>query len=601
MKTLRTASIVFLLLVSATAVSALPQWWVNLFGLCDDGDNGPTKLDVPLPFIGMNSYARDKAGTQFDWCVDEQGNKKNTSDIVRERYCGKDKKVAFKDYNCLEYGLQKCVDTPRGAACVRKGPGPFCGDGRRDPGEQCDPPLGNCMTPAGVPGVCDFACKCKKFRCGDNIVDPNEDCDPPGGNCRTAAGQQGKCTADCKCKPGRCGNSVVEAGEQCDPPNAACRDADGFEGLCTGECSCSVTRRPTGCGNNRIDPGEDCDPPGRACRTLLGVGICSEGCKCRGTITEPPTPTVPTEMVELQLTGTRPVTITPTLGQILKPKTEQQPMLLAQRGTSPGTIESTQRFKADPKLWWLVIKKCEGAYVKRLAACRKYENYFFDFQSSVRDLETGAEDSFEKVMLNGPCPNEKPGDEVPMDIDSEFIDIQEKRYEIVCSIGCYGWACKKPAQPKQATRPQIPVVQPPAQEPTPTKSCDELCRERGLTTQQPDHSQYILSYVQQYQCVSGARITLKGTTTLSGPNIECKCYSSEPPQIAIDQTPPICTTPCGTIQCGTSTSCPCPDTPNCIATVSCTWSGWKMDQNRPTPVFGAQSAQQSSGDTSRMQ
>lgn len=290
-----------------------------------------------------------------------------------------------------------------------------------------------------------------------------------------------------------------------------------------------------------------------------------------------------------------------------------------QTAKEPATI-SKQHFLYDPELWPIAVKTCKQAFQQKLAECRKHENYLFDFMSSVREPGLKAEDSYEYLELNGPCRHDKRvGDVIPIDIKSEMVDIMNKIYEIVCSFSCTGWSCdKKTEQPKEPpavkppkkepikvtkpkeptpttkVTPKIPVVQPPKQEPTPTtkKNCEELCAERGLSTQPVDHSQFIMSQLQQQQCVSGARISSKGTTTLKGPDIECKCYSKEPPQINVDTTPPVCQTPCGGVQCGSSTSCPCPDKPNCVLTASCAWKGWKWDRDRPVPVVGTQTAAQ---------
>ncbi len=89
------------------------------------------------------------------------------------------------------------------------------------------------------------------------------------------------------------------------------------------------------------------------------------------------------------------------------------------------------------------------------------------------------------------------------------------------------------------------------------------------TSTQPPSSQSILQYLNQFTCVSGASINVKGTKTGSCP----VCYAQ--PQITINQQKPVCQTPCGPVECGGGTSCPCPDKPNCVLTASCGWGGWK--------------------------
>src|SRR6185436_15870448 len=74
--------------------------------------------------------------------------------------------------------------------------------------------------------------------CGNGKVDPGEECD----------GQPG-CTQSCKFAP-VCGNAEIESGEQCDDGNT--QDGDG--------CSSTCKLEPAlGCGNGNVDPGEECD------------------------------------------------------------------------------------------------------------------------------------------------------------------------------------------------------------------------------------------------------------------------------------------------------------------------------------------------------
>ncbi len=69
---------------------------------------------------------------------------------------------------------------------------PVCGDGKLDPGEECDGDAGDCA--AG----CREDCTCPK--CGDGILDPGEECDGDAGDCATV------CLDDCTCEepPGTC-------------------------------------------------------------------------------------------------------------------------------------------------------------------------------------------------------------------------------------------------------------------------------------------------------------------------------------------------------------------------------------------------------------
>jgi cysteine-rich repeat protein len=83
----------------------------------------------------------------------------------------------------------------------------FCGNGTVDPGtnEQCDPP---------VPGFCDAQCQLVPEKCGDGFKQPPEQCDDGAQN-----GLDGICAADCTLAPVVCGDMHVTGMEQCDPPN----------------------------------------------------------------------------------------------------------------------------------------------------------------------------------------------------------------------------------------------------------------------------------------------------------------------------------------------------------------------------------------------
>jgi hypothetical protein len=81
--------------------------------------------------------------------------------------------------------------------------------------------------------------------CGDGKLDPGEQCDPPNG---------GTCGSDCLLAA-KCGNGIVEPGEQCDPPHP---------GYYYGNLlACSSTCQATKCGNGALDPGEGCEPADR--------------------------------------------------------------------------------------------------------------------------------------------------------------------------------------------------------------------------------------------------------------------------------------------------------------------------------------------------
>jgi len=129
-----------------------------------------------------------------------------------------------------------------------------------------------------------------------------------------------------------------------------------------------------------------------------------------------------------------------------------------------------------------------------------------------------------------------------------------------------------PTEPLVTTGPQIDQV----------VDCNQLCAQQGaFSTQQQDWSQHILSFLQGYRCVSGARIT---HSVLRGAG--CVCYSTQPPQISVDQTPPVCRgTPCGDVPCDGSAQCSCG--PDCTMTVNCRWQGWRLQSPQvAVPIFG---------------
>src|SRR6185503_4290090 len=173
-----------------------------------------------------------------------------------------------------------------------------CGNGRREPGETCDPPGvcptscsdGNACTRDGMTGsaaTCNVACTYEAI----SACAGGDACCPAGCNVNN--------DADCSAT---CGNSVIEPGETCDPPgtcpascsdgnactldtatgsaancNLACTHAaivscESGDGCCPAGCNanndgdCSTT-----CGNGVIEPGETCDPPG-TCPTTCNDG-----------------------------------------------------------------------------------------------------------------------------------------------------------------------------------------------------------------------------------------------------------------------------------------------------------------------------------------
>ncbi len=371
-------------------------------------------------------------------------------------------------------------------------------------------------------------------KCGNKVLDPGEQCDPPGAACKDAKGSPGTCNANCKCDIKPCGNKRLDPGEQCDPPGIDCKDAKGNKGKCNANCKCDT--KPAKCGNKKLDPGEQCDPPGSDCKDAKGnKGICSDICACKA-------PECGNKKVE-------------------KPEECDPPGSACK--DAKGTVGiCTDKCGCQP---YIITPKCGNKIVETPEQC---------------DPPGAPAPGCPPLLLpNGGC---------------GFPLCQEG---CMCPKGrpCVGL---EQIQRGRVTPPteQLIVPKPPTelttpQPPKPTKSCEELCAERSRQTQSVDHSQYIMSELQQHRCVSGGSIKTAGTLTVTGPGIECKCYSREPPQISVDPTPPVCDTPCGPVKCDQSASCPCPDQPNCIMHVSCSWGGWKWMQNRAVPIFGPKAQQ----------
>jgi len=156
---------------------------------------------------------------------------------------------------------------------------PFCGDGSvNQVSEQCERP-GDFVCPGGA--RCLAGCVCPTpppiLFCGDGKIDAPEQCEPPN----TAT-----CDANCKLifPPPPCGNGVFDAGEMCDPPGMIC--ANGM--VCDGACQCPAV--PFLCPNGVIDAGEMCDPPGMICANGM---VCDGACQCPAPEEEEPPVEVP--------------------------------------------------------------------------------------------------------------------------------------------------------------------------------------------------------------------------------------------------------------------------------------------------------------------
>jgi cysteine-rich repeat protein len=114
-------------------------------------------------------------------------------------------------------------------------PGAECGNGRLEPGEECDD--GNATDCDGCTARCRI-----ETGCGDGAACGAEECDD--GNAADCDG----CSSTCRVETGLlCGDGLVNApcGEECDPP---------APGACDAGC-----RRIPYCGDGILDPGEQCD------------------------------------------------------------------------------------------------------------------------------------------------------------------------------------------------------------------------------------------------------------------------------------------------------------------------------------------------------
>ena len=141
---------------------------------------------------------------------------------------------------------------------------PFCGDGKVDPGEECDD--GN----SEESDFCSQSCTPTFMPCGDGKIDSSEACDD--GNKTAGDGCSPTCTTEVA---GVCGDSTVNTGEQCDDGNTTAGDG------CSATCQ---TEGGPACGDKTVDPGEQCDDgnttPGDGCSATCQTevpGVCGDG------------------------------------------------------------------------------------------------------------------------------------------------------------------------------------------------------------------------------------------------------------------------------------------------------------------------------------
>ena len=129
---------------------------------------------------------------------------------------------------------------------------PKCGDGSKDPGEECDLGAQNADT-----GACTTACK--NAACGDGFAQAGEECDQGVQNADTGA-----CTL--ACKSAKCGDGLLGPAEGCD---LGAQNSD--TGACTLAC------KSASCGDALVQSMvEDCD---LGAANNVNTGACTTMCK----------------------------------------------------------------------------------------------------------------------------------------------------------------------------------------------------------------------------------------------------------------------------------------------------------------------------------
>ena len=132
-----------------------------------------TARRYPPPTPGPGGYGRGPQGPIGTGVVVEWG-------AIRGRI---EAPLPDTTFTCLVGGNQAVTLTASDGKCDEVATfsvfcvSPTCGDGRLDPGEQCDPPNGTtCLDGCSLP-------------CGDGLIEPGEQCDPPDGT---------TCSASCR-------------------------------------------------------------------------------------------------------------------------------------------------------------------------------------------------------------------------------------------------------------------------------------------------------------------------------------------------------------------------------------------------------------------